>query len=172
MYAILKLDHQKIEKYMSKTYTYTINMMAHKRLLKELKAIHDEPPNHFIVNPTKENNVWAATIIGPDNSPYKGGSFHLSINFPDDYPFLPPKIFFTTKVYHPNINANGAICLDILKSSWCPSLTVSKILLSICSLLTDPNPDDPLVPEIATIYKENREEYNAIAGQWTEKYAK
>ncbi|KAG8893149.1 Ubiquitin-conjugating enzyme E2 4 [Tulasnella sp. 408] len=69
---------------------------------------------------------WQATIMGPGDSPYAGGVFFLTITFPTDYPFKPPKVSFTTKIYHPNINANGSICLDILRDQWSPALTISK----------------------------------------------
>ncbi|KAJ3462617.1 hypothetical protein MRS44_007403 [Fusarium solani] len=104
-------------------------------------------------------------------SPYSGGVFFLAIHFPTDYPFKPPKVNFTTRIYHPNINSNGSICLDILRDQWSPALTISKVLLSICSMLTDPNPDDPLVPEIAHVYKTDRPRYEATAREWTRKYA-
>ena len=95
-------------------------------------------------------------IMGPSDSPYQGGVFFLDIQFPPDYPFKPPKCQFKTKVYHPNINANGGICLDILKNQWSPALTTTKVLLYISSLLSDPNPDDPLVGEIAALFKSNK----------------
>lgn len=105
------------------------------------------------------------------DSPYAGGVFFLNIQFPTDYPFKPPKVQFTTKIYHPNINGNGSICLDILKDAWSPALTVGKVLLSISSLLTDPNPDDPLVPEIASLYRSNRALFEKNAREWTSRFA-
>jgi ubiquitin-conjugating enzyme E2 D/E len=89
---------------------------------------------------------WWAIIVGPEDSPYEGGLFHLDIHFPKDFPFRPPKCTFTTKIYHPNINTNGTIGLDILRDQWSPALTTSTLLLSICSLLTDANPDWPFDP--------------------------
>jgi len=114
---------------------------------------------------------WKAILMGPPDSPYEGGVFHLDIHFPTDYPFKPPKVAFTTKIYHPNINSNGVICLDILKNQWSPALTISKVLLSISSLLCDPNPDDPLVPEIANLCKTNKVLYEQNAKKWTKQYA-
>ena len=101
--------------------------------------------------------------MGPDESPYAGGVFFLNIHFPTAYPFKPPKVTFTTRIYHCNVNSNGSICLDILKDQWSPALTISKVLLSISSLMTDANPDDPLVPEIAHLFKTNRAKHDENA---------
>jgi ubiquitin-conjugating enzyme E2 D/E len=110
-------------------------------------------------------------IFGPDDSPFSGGVFKLTIQFPVDYPFRPPHVQFQTRIFHPNINSAGMICLDILKKEWSPALTISKVLLSITSLLTDPNPDDPFVPEIAHLYKADRAKYEETARNWTLMYA-
>jgi ubiquitin-protein ligase len=132
-------------------------------------------------------SVNSDMLVLQGDSPFQGGLFFLAIHFPTDYPFKPPKVNFTTRIYHPNINSNGSICLDILRDQWSPALTISKgtsltsgtknwwlttvVLLSICSMLTDPNPDDPLVPEIAHVYKTNRSKYEETAREWTRKYA-
>lgn len=146
--------------------------MALKRIQKELANIKKNPPENCSAGPCGDNMFqWQATIMGPGDCPYADGVFFLDIRFPQDYPFKPPKIRFQTKIYHANINDKGGICLDILKDNWSPALTISKVLLSITSLLTDPNPDDPLVPEIANLYKHNRSEHDRIAAEWTRKYA-
>jgi len=146
--------------------------MALKRISKELQDLGRDPPAQCSAGPATDDMFhWQATIMGPEDSPYYGGVFFLTIHFPTDYPFKPPKVSFTTKIYHPNINNNGSICLDILRSQWSPALTISKVLLSICSLLTDPNPDDPLVPEIARMYKHDKPKYTQTAREWTKKYA-
>ena len=147
--------------------------MALKRINKELKDLALDPPVGCSAGPISDDLFqWDATINGPPDSPYEGGVFFLKINFPIEYPFKPPKIIFSTPIYHPNINsANGNICLDILQQAWSPALTISKVLLSICSLLCDPNPDSPLSADIAKVYKKSKTEYNMKAKEWTLKYA-
>ena len=146
--------------------------MALKRINKELQDLGRDPPAQCSAGPVGDDLFhWQATIMGPPDSPYQGGVFFLTIHFPTDYPFKPPKVSFTTKIYHPNINSNGSICLDILRSQWSPALTISKVLLSICSLLCDPNPDDPLVPDIARLFKNDRKKYVDTAKEWTRKFA-
>jgi ubiquitin-conjugating enzyme E2 D/E len=146
--------------------------MAIRRLQKELSEIQKDTPVNCSAGPTNSDLFnWEATIIGPTETPYEGGIFNLKILFPVDYPFKPPKITFETRIYHPNINANGGICLDILKDQWSPALNITKVLLSICSLLDEPNPDDPLMPEIAQIFKNNKPEFTRLAREHTLKYA-
>lgn len=146
--------------------------MALKRLQKELLEMEkDAPANCSAGLITDDLFTWQATIIGPTETPYEGGIFNLKILFPADYPFKSPKITFETRIYHPNINSTGAICLDILKDQWSPALSITKVLLSICSLLSDPNPNDPLSPEIANIYKTDKAQFDKNAREYTLKYA-
>ncbi|CAG8743543.1 9647_t:CDS:10, partial [Dentiscutata erythropus] len=134
--------------------------------------IYDNPPSSVAVGTIGEDPFhWQATIMGPPETPYAGGVYFLAIAFPKDYPFKPPKDYFTTRVYHPNIGINGTISIDILMDNLNPCLTISKVLISIQSLLPSPNPDDLLVSEIAHVYKTDRARYVATAREWTRKYA-
>ena len=146
---------------------------ALKRIEKELKKFNEEEPEGLTAGPPDDSDMfkWDASLTGPENSPFEGGTFNLSIEFPKDYPFKPPKVEFTTKVYHPNVKSTGTICLDILKDAWSPDISVSQILIAIQNLLINPNIDHPLEPEIAKQYTENKAAYEQTAKEWTEKYA-
>ncbi|CAN7992898.1 unnamed protein product [Ixodes hexagonus] len=142
--------------------------MALKRINKELQDLGRDPPAQCSAGPVGDDlrTQTQTSVTGrvSNRNVFRSG-FRSA-------PLLPRlQVAFTTRIYHPNINSNGSICLDILRSQWSPALTISKVLLSICSLLCDPNPDDPLVPEIAKIYKSDREKYNELAREWTRKYA-
>ena len=142
------------------------------RIQQELKDLQENPVQNCSAGPINDDiSHWKATIFGPDGTPYQGGIFELDIEFTKEYPFKPPKIYFITPIYHCNINKRGGICLDILKDQWSPALTIGKVLLSICSLLSEPNPDDPLVPEIARRFKEERAVHDSEARSFTLQYA-
>ena len=112
-----------------------------------------------------------ATIDGPVDSPYAGGKFVLDITYQSDYFHGPPKIYFKTKILHPNIDPSGAIFIDILREQWSPALTMEKFLLSIMSLLGDPDLRETADEKIEKLYKYDRKRFNALAGKWTKKYA-
>ena len=153
----------------------TPTSIGNPRLTTELKTFSENPVFGISAGPIDNNNLltWEAIISNSnEDSPFRNGFFKLQIVFTDNYPYSPPKIKMKTKVFHPNIK-NEEICLDIIKEDrWSPALTVEKILLSISSLLDDPNPDDPLDVEAANLFKNNLSEYKRKVRNNILKYAK
>ena len=96
--------------------------MAIKRIRKEMLELAESPDHSFCLTQVDDTDMfhWVATVMGPEGSPYDGGLFLLDIRFPTDYPFKPPKVQFTTPVFHPCVTTHGYVCLhdDILGSRW------------------------------------------------------
>ncbi|KAF8493341.1 ubiquitin-conjugating enzyme/RWD-like protein [Gautieria morchelliformis] len=146
--------------------------MTLKRIHREISDLKREDMGGMTLGPTEQSLFnWRGSIPGPSGSCYEGGLFWMEITLPSDYPFSSPKVVFTTRIYHMNISDRGNVCIDLLKNNWSPALSLYKVLLSLSSLLTDPNPKDPLVPQIATEYVRNRVQHNKTAARWTQLYA-
>jgi ubiquitin-conjugating enzyme E2 C len=109
-------------------------------LQKELMDIMTKPTPGLTAFPDDENmTVWTATIDGPEGTPYANLVFKLSMEFAANYPYSPPTVLFKTPIYHPNVDFSGRICLDILKDKWSAIYNITTVLLSLQSLLGEPN---------------------------------
>ena len=132
-----------------------------KRLKNELNEFKKYQNENFEVSLPNINDIysWDAIIYGPKDTIYENGKFKLSIFIPEHYPFESPVIKFITPMYHPNISSNGDICLNIIRDEWSPVLCIRQVLLGICVLLNNPNPNDPMRNNIAEIYKSDVKQY-------------
>ena len=143
---------------------------ARRRLMQDFNRISKDPPHGISAAPTADNiMLWNAVIFGPEETPFEDGTFRLTITFDETYPNKAPNVRFTTKMFHPNIYADGNICLDILQNKWSPAYDVANVLTSIQSLLTDPNPDSPANAQAASMFKENRKMYEQTVREMTER---
>ncbi|CAF0882875.1 unnamed protein product [Rotaria sp. Silwood1] len=141
--------------------TTTTATTAQRRLMRDLRDLTQNPVEGINAAPVSADNIfqWNAILDGPEDSLFEDASFVLTLKFPQDYPNHPPDVKFVTKVFHPNIYMDGSICLDILQQRWSASLDVSTLLISIRSLLTDPNPASPANSEAAMLYQNHRRDY-------------
>ncbi|VDN35210.1 unnamed protein product [Gongylonema pulchrum] len=143
-----------------------------RRITKETQRLMADPvPGISAVPDDKNARYFHVIIAGPEGSPFAGGVFKLELFLPEEYPMAAPKVRFMTKIYHPNIDKLGRICLDILKDKWSPALQIRTVLLSIQALLSAPNPDDPLATDVAEQWKNNESDAIRTAQEWTRIYA-
>ena len=147
------------------------------RLTRELSRLQNDPPPGiaaYAPNAADPSHL-RAQITGPPGGPYAGGIFLVTIRFTSRYPFEPPRVRFVTPVHHPNVDSAGRICLDTLKSppagSWSPAVSLPSLLTTLRTLLSDPNPDDALVREIADVYKSQPKRFEEEARRVTRREA-
>jgi len=136
----------------------------------------DPPPGVVLIGHTEEDiPVLTVKLVGPNDTPYAGGNFLVEAKLGHRYPFEAPQVRFVTRVYHPNVDEAGRICLDSLKlppaGSWRPSLNLAQVFSQLVILFAEPGLSDPLMKDIAELYKSDREHFNKIAREWTAQYA-
>ena len=143
-----------------------------RRIVKETQRLLAEPVAGISATPYADNlRYFAVAIEGPADSPYERGIFQLELFLPADYPMAPPRVRFLTKMYHPNVDKLGRICLDILKDKWSPALQIRTVLLSIQALMSAPNPDERRDTTVAELWKSNEEEAMRRAREFTRSFA-
>ncbi|KAI5152012.1 ubiquitin-conjugating enzyme E2 A [Enteropsectra breve] len=143
---------------------------AKRRLLKDLDAIKSSADENLYAQPLDNDMLtWAAVIAGPQGTAYEGGTFSLMLLFDEKYPNSPPEVSFISEMFHPNIYVNGDLCLDLLKSKWSSSYDVAGVLMSIQSLLNDPNVMSPANAEAAKLFDSDYAEYEKRVKETVEK---
>ncbi len=139
---------------------------------KQLQSLSADYTKMFSIKMIGENMFhWQSTIYGPDNTLYAGYEFDLDIILPEDYPQSPVTIKFVTPIQHMNINSEGDICVDILKNKWTSKSNITSVIISIISLLSDPNPLDPLNSDLAELYRTDKKKYKKSIQNYCERYA-
>ncbi|KAM3546918.1 hypothetical protein ARSEF1564_000231 [Beauveria bassiana] len=153
---------------------------AHRRLLQEYRALTNNSPEGITAGPVSEDDIlrWECLIQGPEGTPFEGGVFPAELKFPKDYPLAPPTMRFLCDIWHPNVYSSGLVCISILHAPgddpnhyehaserWSPIQSVEKILISVMSMLAEPNDESPANVEAAKMWRERRAEYeNVVRG--------
>ncbi|KAL3857451.1 hypothetical protein ACJMK2_012121 [Sinanodonta woodiana] len=146
-------------------------MAATRRLQKELSDIRKSENNILKNIQVDESNIllWQGLLV-PENPPYNKGAFKIQIDFPAEYPFKPPKITFKTKIYHPNIDEKGQVCLPIISAeNWKPATKTDQVLQSLASLINDPEPEHPLRADLAEEFTKDKKKFMKNAEEFTKR---
>ncbi|XP_059799701.1 ubiquitin-conjugating enzyme E2 L3 isoform X2 [Hypanus sabinus] len=150
-----------------------VSLSKHFMMMDELKDIRESGMKNFRNILVDDTNIlsWQGLIV-PDNPPYDKGAFRIEISFPSEYPFKPPKITFKTKIYHPNIDEKGQVCLPVISAeNWKPATRTDQVIQSLIALVNDPQPEHPLRADLAEEYSKDRKKFFKNAEEFTKKYA-
>ncbi|KAM4651799.1 ubiquitin-conjugating enzyme E2 S [Discoglossus pictus] len=143
-----------------------------RQVYKEVSTLTSDPPEGIKIIPNEEDITDVqVSIEGPEGTPYAGGIFRMKLILGKDFPAAPPKGYFLTKIFHPNVSNNGEICVNVLKKDWKAELGIRHVLLTIKCLLIHPNPESALNEEAGRLLLENYEEYASRARLMTEIHA-
>ncbi|MBW0467728.1 hypothetical protein O181_007443 [Austropuccinia psidii MF-1] len=148
-------------------------MSANRRIAKEYTDLQSNPIDNVTIEPDEHNVLhWTGVMQGPVGSCYEGGKFKMETTFPLEYPFKAPTIRFLTRIYHPNINNEGSLCLGLLKpDAWKPSIRIEHVLRAILNLLVEPNPEDAIVANAAELFTKDYALFKSTAQEYVRKYA-
>ncbi|PIK53736.1 hypothetical protein BSL78_09326 [Apostichopus japonicus] len=146
-------------------------MAATRRLAKELTDINKNPTSLYRINSDDTNILLWKGLIIPQQEPYNKGAFKIEINFPAEYPFKPPKITFKTKIYHPNIDEKGQVCLPIISpENWKPATKADQVIQALLALVHSPEPEHPLRGDLAEEYAKDKKKFFRNAEDYTKKF--
>jgi len=148
-------------------------MAATRRLQKELQDLRTAGLKAFREIQVDDSNIllWQGLLV-PDNAPFNKGAFKIEIQFPAEYPFKPPKMVFKTKIYHPNVDEKGQICLPIVSvENWKPATKTDQVIQALVNLVNEPEPDHPLRGDLAEEYTRDRKKFFKNAEEFTKKHA-
>jgi len=147
--------------------------MAQRRLQRELEELSNSPLDWATCSPVDNNLfLWDCVIQGPQDTPYAGGRFHMVLKVPNEYPFKPPDVNITTKVFHPNVNKDGDICARVLGENWSPQIKLKEVLLIIRQMFAEPSIESPLDEEAAQLFRTDRDAFNERVRDTVNRFAR
>jgi len=146
-------------------------MAAARTIMRQVQEVVSNPVEGVTLKPTEDLAEIEADVRGPEGTPFAGGIFQVSLILGEDYPAAPPKGYFRTKLFHPNVSEKGEICVNTLKRDWNPELGLRHVLTVIRCLLIEPNPESALNEEAGRLLLDDYEGFAKRAKMMTSVHA-
>ncbi|KPI87336.1 putative ubiquitin-conjugating enzyme [Leptomonas seymouri] len=145
----------------------TLTAAGMRTLMRQMQEVQEHPVDGVQVRPSDVMSEYHFDLDGPEGTPFEAGRFHVVLIFDEQYPEVPPKGFFRTKIFHPNVSERGDICVNALKRDWSPNVGLRHILVIIRCLLIEPNPESALNEEAGRLLLEDYAAYERKATMCT-----